>query len=238
MIFFERGRGGMDKETILSELKHLLDEQEEVDLMSFYQGLPLTYRGVIYDVGKEEATLIVQPPDSVCLTWDSLVYLLGPEPIDLLRADVVSFEIVSGTVKLNNFRYGGPNLGKRMITRVTPPEELKVDVRVGEAVFSTVMLDISSQGVGVKLDADSNGVSLQRGQQVQVTMYLPDKRVPAQGAVTAVVAAGDEQHISIVFKEDEMDIRPVWQYISHRRMDILQELQEKYLTAYMEGAGR
>ncbi len=41
----------MDKESILAELKHLVGEQQEVDLMSFYQALPLTYRGVIYDVG-------------------------------------------------------------------------------------------------------------------------------------------------------------------------------------------
>jgi len=227
----------MDKETILSELKHLLDEQEEIGLMSFYQSLPLTYRGVIYDVGVEDVTLIVQPPDSVCLAWDSLVYLLGPEPIDLLRADVVSFDIVSGAVKLNNFRYGGPNLGKRMITRVIPSENLKVDVRTDEAAFSTVMLDISSQGVGLKLEADAAGAELKKGKQVQVTMHLPAQKVPALGVVTTVDAAGDEKHFSIVFKEENIDIRPVWQYISHRRMEILQELQEKYLTAYMKGAG-
>ena len=226
----------MDKESILSELKHLLEQQEEVDLMSFYQGLPLTYRGVIYDVGMEEVSLIVQPPDSVCLTWDSLVYLLGPEPIDLLRADVVSFDMVSGMFKLIIFRSGGPNLGKRMITRVIPSEELKVDINTDELAFSTVMLDISSQGVGINLQAEAENAALKKGQQVHVTMHLPGKRVPAQGAVTAVVAAGDEQHISIVYKEEKMDIRPVWQYISRRRMEILQELQEKYLTAYMKGA--
>ncbi len=71
-----------------------------------------------------------------------------PEPIDLLRADVVSFDIVSGTVKLNNFRYGGPQLGKRMITRVIPHGKLKVDVQTDDAAFSTMMLDISSQGCG------------------------------------------------------------------------------------------
>jgi PilZ domain len=227
----------MDKESILAELKHLVGEQQEVDLMSFYQALPLTYRGVIYDVGVDDVTMIVQPPDSVCLVWDSLVYLLGPEPIDLLRADVVSFDIVSGTVKLNNFRYGGPQLGKRMITRVIPHGKLKVDVQTDDATFSTMMLDISSQGVGVKLEGDAKGESLKKGQPVQVIMHLPDQEVPAHGSVTSVILAGDEKHISIVFKEEEMDIRPVWQYISRRRMDILQELQEKYLTAYMKGAG-
>jgi hypothetical protein len=227
----------MDKQIILDELKHLVGEQQEVDLMSFYQALPLTYRGVVFDVGTEEVTMIVQPPDSVCLTWDAEVYLLGPEPIDLLRADVVSFDIASGTVKLRNFRYGGPHLGKRMITRVIPSENLKVNVSKDGATFSTVMLDISSQGVGIKLEADVDGVSLKKGQQVQVTMHLPNQKVPAVGVVTTVDAAGDEQHISIVFKEEEIDIRPVWQYISHRRMEILQELQEKYLTAYMKGTG-
>ena len=94
-------------------------------------------------------------------------------------------------------------------------------------LFSAAMLDISSQGLGIRLEADAADVSLEKGQEVKVTMHLPDQKVPAQGAVTAVVASGDEQHISIVFKEEEMDIRPVWQYISHRRMEILQELPGK-----------
>ena len=227
----------MNQQKILDELKHLTGEQQEVDLMSFYQALPLTYRGVVVDVGTEEVTMIVQPPDSVCLTWDSQVYLLGPEPIDLLQADVISFDIVTGTVKLRNFRYGGPQLGKRMITRVIPSDNLKVEVSKDGATLSTVLLDISSQGIGIKLEADADGVSLRKGQQVEVTMHLQDKKVAALGVVTAVDAAGDERHISIVFKEEETDIRPVWQYISHRRMEILQELQEKYLTAYMNKAG-
>lgn len=225
----------MDEARILLELKHLVGEQQEVDLMSFYQSLPLTYRAVIFDVGTDEVTLIVQPPDSVCLTWDTQVYLLGPEPIDLLRADVVSFDIVSGTVKVRNLRYGGPQLGKRMITRVIPPEKLKVDVKTEDVVFFAEMLDISSQGLGIRLASDVTDVSLKKGHEVKVTMHLPEQKVPAQGAVTSVLALGDEQHISIVFKEEEMDIRPIWQYISRRRMDILQELQEKYLTAYMNG---
>lgn len=227
----------MDQQKILDELKHLTGEQQEVDLMSFYQALPLTYRGVVVDVGTDEVTMIVQPPDSVCLTWDSQVYLFGPEPIDLLQADVISFDIVTGTVKLRNFRYGGPQLGKRMITRVIPSENLKVEVSKDGATLSTVLLDISSQGIGVKLEADADRDSLRKGQQVGVTMHLQDKKVAALGVVTAVDAEGDERHISIVFKEEETDIRPVWQYISHRRMEILQELQEKYLTAYMNETG-
>jgi PilZ domain len=226
----------MDEERILLELRQLLGQQQEVELMSFYQSLPLIYRGVIFDVDKEEVTLIVQPPDSVCLSWDTQVYLLGPEPIDLLRADVVSFDVVSGTVKVRNFRYGGPNLGKRMITRVCPSEELKVDVETGDSAFSAAMFDISSQGLGMKLQADDENVSLEKGQEVHMNMHLPEQKVTAQATVTVVVASGDEQHISIVFKEESMDIRPVWHYVSHRRMEILQELQEKYLAAYMKGA--
>jgi len=228
----------MDKKTILIELKQLLTDQEEVDLMSFYQALPLTYRGVFTDVGVDEATLLVQPPDSVCLTWDARVYILGPEPIDLLQADVLSFDIVSGTARLGNFHYGDPYLGKRMITRVIPLEHLKVEIKTVDAELSAEMLDISSQGVGIKLAAGADDVPLQKGQEVQIMMYFPDSQVPAKGYAQAVVSSKKEQHISVVFDESKMDIRPVWNYISHRRMEILQELQEKYLAEYMKASNK
>lgn len=226
----------MGNEAIQAELKHLMEEQQEVDLMNFYQALPLTYRGVILEVGEEDAALIVQPPDSVCLTWESQTYLLAPAPLDLLQADVASFDIASGIVRLCNLRYGGSHLGHRMITRVMPKEPLQVDMQAGKTMFTTALLDLSSRGAKVQAAAVQKGVQLRKGLPVMLNFHLPEGQVEAQCVVQAVVSSGEEQHIAVVFDDTATDIRPIWQYISYRRMEILQELQDKYLAAYLQQA--
>ena len=226
----------MGNEKIQSGLLNLMESQHEVELMSFYQSLPLTYRGMITEVGEDQVTLIAQPPDSVCLAWEKKAYILAPEPLELLEADVLEFDVVSGTVKLHNLRYGGSQLGHRMITRVIPKEPLVAELRTGGVESEVMLINLSIQGAGLQLDLSKSTLKLQRGQTASVTLVLPDAPITAQGRVQALSQEGEMQYFSLIFDEQTTTIRPIWQYVSRRRMEILQEVQDKYLQAYMEQA--
>jgi hypothetical protein len=221
---------------IQDELKRLMETQQEVELMNFYQALPLTYRAVIVEVGEEDVSLIVQPPDSVCLTWESQTYLLAPEPLDLLQADVVRFDLLSGTVMLGNLRYGGSRLGNRMITRVNPKEPIRVELQAGPEIIMATVVDLSIRGIGLQFEFAGGQTTLHKGQIITMNIHLPETQAAAQGEVQVVGSSGEKLHVSLVFDDMVTYIRPIWQYVSRRRMEILQELQEKYLAAYMQQA--
>ena len=226
----------MGDEKILSGLMNLMESQHEVELMSFYQSLPLTYRGMITEVGEDQVSLIAQPPDSVCLAWEKKAYILAPEPLELLEAEVLQFDVVSGSVKLQNLRYGGSHLGNRMITRVTPKEPLAVELQSGGMKAAVQLVNLSIQGAGMQLDLSKSALKLQKGQTALATIVLPQANIVAQGRVQALSQEGDMQNFALIFDEQVTAIRPIWQYINQRRMEILQELQDKYLQMYMQHA--
>lgn len=209
-----------------------MEEQQEVELMNLYQALPLTYRGMITEVGEDHVLLIAQPPDSVCLQWLTKVYLMVPEPLDLLEADVDHFDVISGVVRLSGLRFGGPRLGNRLITRVIPRSLVQVDIQTEETTLPAALLDLSIQGARLQVERGA----VVKGQSIQMKIHLPEGEACARGVVQMVDSSAEKQHLSVVFDESTPSIRPIWQYISHRRMEILQELQEKYLEAYLQQA--
>ena len=86
-------------ERILADLKRRVGFEQEIDFMNIYKGVPLVYTGYLQEVEDDAAIFRVEPPDSVCLTWDEHTYILDEHFISGIKAQVLDFDITSGEVK-------------------------------------------------------------------------------------------------------------------------------------------
>lgn len=220
---------------IYAELATLLKEDPFFDLMNMYKGLPLVYEAVLQHVGEESAKFKVVSPSSVCLSWEPQTTILEDQKTGTLTADVVDFDILSGIVELTNFRYGGRQVGNRMIVRVEPRDEIKVNVESDSQKLSGELADISLTGLGVRVKTLGEP-GLQIRDKVQVQFSLAEDDLTLQGMVINITPDENGHRLAIYCGGSETKIPvSVAHYIIRRREEIRQGIYQIY-TQQLEKA--
>ncbi len=221
----------MTVEGIFQDLQGMMDSSQELEILNFYQSFPITSKASIRTLDRGTATLYVQPPGSVCLTAEDQTVMISKDLPDAVRARVISFDILTGMLHVDDFSYAGSHFGERMIARVQPDEEIAVEIEIEEQRYSGKLVDVSLNGIGVYTASDVP----QRGLEASLTLPFPEGLVTLPGKILNTNQTPEGQtRLSIGFTRKAQEIDIVTHYIKERRSEILAEIEQMYERIYRE----
>jgi hypothetical protein len=220
----------MAADPILTDLQYVLETSQELDILNFHKSFPITCKARVESVGPDEVTLKVQPPGSVCLESQEQTIVLSRGLPEAVRARIISFDLLTGKLKLADFGYVGSHFGDRMIARVQPDGRVPVDIEIADRKFTGELIDVSLSGVGILV----NDPALQRSQLIQITLPLPEGRVTLPGKVLNISESRGKYRLSVGFTRNAQEIAVIMRYIKDRRTEILAEIERMYQQTYSE----
>jgi hypothetical protein len=221
----------MTVDGILQDLQCMMDSNQELEILNFYQSFPITSKASIRTLDRGTATLYVQPPGSVCLATEDQTIILSKDLPEAVRARVISFNILNGMLFVDDFSYAGSHFGERMIARVQPDEEIAVEIEIEGQRYSGKLADVSLNGIGVYTTSD---VSL-RGLDASLTLPFPEGLVTLPGKILNTNQTPEGQtRLSIGFTRKAQEIDIVTHYIKERRIEILTEIEQMYERTYQD----
>lgn len=97
----------MAVDPIISDLQYVMETNQELDILNFHKGFPVTSKAVVESIKHDTAALRVEPPGSVCLESQEDTIVLSRGLPEAVRASIVSFDLVSGSLILSLSREGG-----------------------------------------------------------------------------------------------------------------------------------
>ncbi|MBE0696669.1 MAG: PilZ domain-containing protein, partial [Anaerolineaceae bacterium] len=221
----------MAVDPIISDLQYVMEANQELDILNFFKSFPITCKAIVERIDRDIVTIKVRPPGSVCLEAQEQTVILSRGLPEAVRARVVSFDLLSGLLKLDDFSYVGSHFGERMIARVQPEESIDIEMDVeGQQVIGQ-LADVSLSGIGVY----STSSIPQRGQMVQSTLTLPEGRITLPGKILNISEAPESQtRFSISFTRNAQEIAVIMRYIRDRRIEIIDEIERMYERSYHE----
>jgi hypothetical protein len=226
----------MAVDPIISDLQYVMETNQELDILNFYKSFPITCKASVEEIERNVVSLKVQPPGSVCLESQEQTVILSRGLPEAVRARIVSFDLVSGSLKLDDFSYVGSHFGERMIARVQPDELISVEVESEGHSLTGQLADVSLSGVGVYTTGKyTSGETPGRGQVVQLSLPLPEGLITLPGKILNISETPDDRtRLSIGFTRNAQEIAVVMRYIKDRRIEILEEIEHMYERSYRE----
>jgi hypothetical protein len=219
----------MAVDPIISDLQYVMETGQELDILNFHKSFPITCKARVETIEKDVVILRVQPPGSVCLESQEETIVLSRGLPEAVRAQVLEFDLINGTLQLNDFNYVGKHFGDRMIARVQPEDTVFVILELGDQQHTGKLVDVSLSGIGVTM-RDSG---IQRGQVVQLTLPLPEGRITLPGKVLNISDSPENLiRLSIGFTRNAQEIAVIMRYIKDRRSEILSEIERMYERSY------
>ena len=214
---------------IISDLQYVMETSQELDILNFHKSFPITCKAQVEAIERDTVSMRVQPPGSVCLDSQEQTIVLSRGLPEAVRARVVSFDLISGILKLSDFSYVGSHFGERMIARVQPDDTIEVEIEASDQRYQGTLVDVSLSGIGV-FTAEKG---FQRGQLLLLTLPLPEGKVTLPGKVLNLNEAPNGlMRLSIGFTRNAQEIAVVMRYIKDRRSEILAEIERMYEHSY------
>lgn len=221
----------MAADPIISDLQYVMETNQELDILNFHKGFPITSKARVERINKDNVVLKVQPPGSVCLEAQDQTIVLSRGLPEAVRAHVISFDLANGLLTLDDFNYVGGHFGERMIARVQPEDTITVEIESDGKSTSGILVDVSLSGVGIYVDQPT----FQRSQIVQLTLPLPEGKVMLPGKILNVNEMNNGKvRLAVGFTRNAQEIALIMRYIRDRRMEILNEVEHMYERAYRQ----
>jgi hypothetical protein len=219
---------------ILAELRNCLQESKlAFEFMSLYKGVPFSCQAALQRVEGNVAEFKVRPPESVLLRRQSSALMLNDQNIEPLKAQVISFDLQSGLIRLDGFSYVDSKFGNRSEARVEPEVILDVEIRLQDHTFSGQLVDISISGAGVMVFG--KGVEgFHRGAEVSFQVLLPGGAAKLPARIQSLEQKDDAVRLAVRFLENAPGQHAVTTYVTQRRREIWQEVQQMYNLSVRE----
>lgn len=213
---------------IISDLSLLKENNQAVDLMNTYKGVPFISRCRIVAIEAEHVTVQTKDFSLVCVLKEGRTRLLGSEFFEPASASVEAVDLLAGTTVLENFSYLGAKLGERMLVRVEPVEPSQATVDIGADITQGRMVDISLNGMGVVVPHSEYTARLKPGVAVRVKTALPGGPIEMAGVVLSAIKRPEDIRLSVRFSP-EHDHKPViFRYLIDRRTQIEADLRQEF----------
>ncbi len=212
------------KETnpILAGLRQIMLGQEALDLLNVYKGVPVVYPAAVQSIADEQVVVHVSAPEAICLTLEKTTTLLHHLLDEAVTASVAGVNLGAHTATLSKLRYAAGHIGDRMTIRVAPPGPVEVPIECGGHSLTGALIDVSMDGLGVTVPAQSADVLRPRA-VVQLTLALPPATLKLSGTVRFAKATGDSARVGINFAQNTQAL-PILHYVRERQAEIMQEL--------------
>jgi len=212
------------KETnpILAGLRQIMLGQGALDLLNVYKGVPVVYPAAVQRIADEQVVVHVSAPEAICLTLEKTTTVLHHLLDEAVTANVAGANLGAHTATLSKLRYAAGHIGDRMTIRVAPPSPVEVPIECGERSLTGALIDVSMDGLGVTVPAQSADVLRPRA-IVQLTLALPPATLKLSGTVRFAKSTGDSARVGINFAQNTQ-VLPILHYVRERQAEIMQEL--------------
>jgi len=212
---------------ILTELKSYTATKNEFDFMNSYKGVPLVYKGVIQEITDNTALFELQPPDSICLTWDDTTHILDDRLMTGIKARVLDFDIQSGKAELGDFVYTDRSFGDRTMVRVEIDDPISVHIQWKKNQIEATIVDISLTGLGIQIDLPKEQIP-PSNTPINLKFQMLESPIEISGMVVAAFKANGNHRLAIYIEDTSPGYPHMAQFITRRRVDIRQEIQDQY----------
>lgn len=221
-------QAGMDGK-IISDWKRVARAKVEVELLNVYKGLPIIYKAGVDAVVNETVQVRVPTYEAICLTLTPKTTVLSNMLEEAVTANVPAVDIRAGTATLDHFRYATKQVGDRMTLRAEPRDPITVRLESGGQTLTGTLADLSVSGAGV-LVAQDQAETLRPRAVVRLNLPLPLTTLELAGVVRYLRPAAGVGRVGVAFAPDA-HLRTVFDYLNHRRSEILHELRDLYRSA-------
>lgn len=216
---------------LIADLTLARDTKQVLELLVTYKGLPVITRCRVTSVELGQVTLVTSDPGLVCLDQGEKVTILGSDYFEPATAVVQRKNLKEKTVVLSDLNYLGTRLGERMIVRVEPKDPLPVLIELEEGNIEGTMVDLSLNGMGIRIDRRQYSPALKPGISLRLEFELPEGPVILVGTLLSTVKIGYQHRISVRFTQSEAYKATIFRYLVDRRSQIERELQADYEQA-------
>jgi hypothetical protein len=218
---------------IIQELKEEVGYGQPMDFMHLRKGVPVVFKGSIQHIEDESVIFQVEPPDSVCLSWDEYTLILHDLFMSGLQARVLDFDIAEGKVELGDFIFADRGFGDRSMVRVEPKDEIEITMSCREKIATGIVADISLDGFGI-LAGDSDDCHLRKGDQITLQVSLLGQQIELPARVLGVYVTTGNTRLAVAFSPDAPRFGIINRYINRRRVEIRGEIKAAYEEAYQK----
>jgi hypothetical protein len=166
---------------ILTIFRQIASEGRRIRLLNLYKGIPISYAARIASIGDASVTVQTEKIQLVCMYREKETFIQHVKFPHLVRAGVVMVDTDKVHGLLSHFSYQPERIGELTRVRVQPARTIS-SVLVSEGTQKLVsgeLVDISLDGVAVKVDQRELSNACQPGETVQIQIHLP-KSIPFQ----------------------------------------------------------
>lgn len=221
-----------DTKTILADLREIALLHEPIDLLSTYQGAPISFKATVKTLTQETALIAFTPQaEALSLTLDKQTTILTRLLAEPVTAAIVAVDLKAGQATLEQFHYAHSKIGDRMVLRVAPAQALEVQLSLGEQYFTGTLADMSLGGLGLHLAPPETALALRVNAVAQLKLTLPPTtQLDLLGTISYVKKEARACRVGITLVQVS-NMHVIIQYIQERRSEIMRALQAAYEVA-------
>lgn len=216
---------------ILSLIQYLGHHNLALKMSTSYREMMLHQEISFLEAGKSSATFRATDV-AMCAAMEGTVYLhnlLFPKPVG---ARVTHLDLNRGIFVLSNFSYVETEWRERQHERVRPRAPTYVNIHWRGKSLRTPMDNVSANGVGLLIyKLFERGFDIQPGTNIQLDFHLPPSHAfsALKGTVVYLRAIGGSLiKTGIQLFPKTKDAYSLEKYVSHRKREIIQELELAY----------
>lgn len=213
-----------------------MDFDHQLELMNTYRGVPFICKARVLNVQDDQVEIETHDPALICLVQQKQTRVLGSDYFEPAVASVVQVDLLHGMALLNRFTYQSTRLGERMIVRVEPKAPIPVQIKTEDQSTNVELVDLSLNGMGVRVATSEYNVSLKPGTNIQASMQLLNEEILLGGNILTAIRSSGAYRLSIRFLPNNPQRVSIFRYLIDRRKEIALELQEDYDQALRQAA--
>jgi len=215
---------------IISDLQQKIGPHQPVDFLSSWKGVPVMIRGHIQEIRQDTILFRLEPPDSICFARDSHALILHDIFIMGIQASICAYDPKEGVAELGEFIYVDRGFGFRSMVRVEPDVPIPAELILEKKSLHCKVVDLSLNGFGL-ITKSNQGLEAAKGMTVRIKMNLSDQDIEIPGTLLNIFPNEDSFRLAMSFSQDAPNHAVVTHYITHRRVEIRQEILSAYQLA-------
>lgn len=215
--------------------ENLILEKRPIKLLNTYRGLPLDTDVTILGIEEGRITTSILSYHAVCMALVGQTYLYSSRLPKTLKANVIQVDFKKKQAVLSDFSETENTIGRRRLARVEPSQALEVQLYDGKQRIGGKLIDISREGMCVvAYFANLYGLKFKDDMQVFIDFKPPDadKILRSMGIIAYMTSKEGLSFHRLGLKiNPTSEIKPLLDdYIAHRQIEIMNEMEQKYLT--------
>ncbi len=213
-----------ETETIFKVFESYFAENKEINIIDFYQEVPVICKAKIKDIIDKKYVIFEYSGckyKNFYIEGNDVYIKLGIFP-KAIKAKIKESDILTGTVRLKGFEFVSLPQERRKYIRVKPKEPIPIEIIKNGEILKGVIADISIGGVGVYLK-DIDG--LKKDDRIKLKFELRDAGIENTGTIRYIEERENLYKIGVEFDYNDKIEEIISEYVVRRQFEIIKELR-------------